>query len=278
MSRGMAILHGTFGRAALYELDRPMVTHVHREGHLIFHLAGPAAATVVAGEECELSGGWGAAISPWQPHDFRPGLPGTGSLLLVLYIQPPWFLEFGRDVRYAMRFGTSRIALDNGLRRLLGRLVNLLVEDDERGMLEGYLLELVSECFDRSWQWAPQRPPLPEALPCVRDFRVRNALRLMRQRLADEAGLDGIARDSGLSRAHFYKLFRQHLGITPNLYLNALRIEEALDRLVHTEDRITEIGLDLGFSTQASFTRFFVGNVGVAPTDYRRAARLAACA
>lgn len=35
---------------------------------------------------------------------------------------------------------------------------------------------------------------------------------------------------------------------------------------------MTEIGFDLGFSSQSAFTRFFSANVGMAPTDYRRAA------
>ena len=38
MSIAHAVAHGAFGRACLYELDRPMVPHAHREGHLIFHV------------------------------------------------------------------------------------------------------------------------------------------------------------------------------------------------------------------------------------------------
>ena len=43
MSIAHAVAHGAFGRACLYELDRPMVPHAHREGHLIFHVSGPVA-------------------------------------------------------------------------------------------------------------------------------------------------------------------------------------------------------------------------------------------
>jgi AraC-like DNA-binding protein len=87
--------------------------------------------------------------------------------------------------------------------------------------------------------------------------------------------LDTIARDVGLSRPHFYKLFRQHVGLTPNVYLNTLRMEAAISRLTTTSDAVTTIGLDLGFASQASFTRFFVSNVGIAPTDYRRTTHFA---
>jgi AraC-like DNA-binding protein len=39
---------------------------------------------------------------------------------------------------------------------------------------------------------------------------------------------------------------------------------------------VTDIGFDLGFSSQSVFTRVFAANVGMAPTDYRRAAQVLA--
>ena len=110
----------------------------------------------------------------------------------------------------------------------------------------------------------------------MRDFRIRNAIRLMSERVTDDCVLDRIARDAGLSRPHFYKLFRQNIGLTPNMYLNTLRLERSIDRLTRSADPVTSIGLDLGFASQASFTRFFSNNIGIAPTDYRRVSVLAA--
>ena len=60
------------------------------------------------------------------------------------------------------------------------------------------------------------------------------------------------------------------------MYLNTLRVERSIQRRTRGADPITSIGLDLGFASQASFTRFFSNNVGVAPTDYRRGSLLAA--
>jgi AraC-like DNA-binding protein len=51
-------------------------------------------------------------------------------------------------------------------------------------------------------------------------------------------------------------------------------MEKALDSLVTTESSIADIGFDLGFSSQSGFTHFFAANVGMAPTDYRRAAKV----
>ena len=96
----------------------------------------------------------------------------------------------------------------------------------------------------------------------------------MTERLGVEIALDDIARQSGLSRPHFYKLFRAQTGVTPNLYLNTLVMEKALENLVGGETSMNDIAFDLGFSSQSAFTRFFADNVGMAPTDYRRAAKV----
>ncbi len=72
MSVAHAVAHGAFGRACLYELDRPMVPHAHREGHLIFHVRGPAAKVVIDGRAYPLNPFEATAISPWQPHYFQP--------------------------------------------------------------------------------------------------------------------------------------------------------------------------------------------------------------
>ena len=84
--------------------------------------------------------------------------------------------------------------------------------------------------------------------------------------------MEEVARAVGLSRPHFFKLFKKQLGITPNVYLNTLRSERAIDDLVNTEKTVTNIASDLGYSSQASFTRFFSSNVGIAPSEYRRVA------
>ena len=104
--------------------------------------------------------------------------------------------------------------------------------------------------------------------------RVRKSIRLIQEGLGADLEFDDVARESGLSRPHFYKLFRSQTGVTPNLYLNTLLMERAIDVLVKTEKPVADIGFDLGFSSQSVFTRFFASNVGMAPTDYRRAAHV----
>jgi AraC-like DNA-binding protein len=276
MSTALAVHHGVFGRVALYNLDRSMAMHAHREGHLILHVEGPPASVRVEDVCYTLTEGQAVAISPWQPHNYQSDNPNQSSVFLTLYISPAWFLEASRRVSSSLRFGRNAVEVTEPIRRLVYRVTRCMLDDADETFIAGYLCELTQQCFDQSWQWVDEAANAVRGAPMVRDFRVRNSIRLMQQRLHDEVALDDIARDAGLSRPHFYKLFRQQVGITPNIYLNTLRMEAAIARLTTSFDHVTDIGLDLGFSSQASFTRFFIANVGIAPSDYRRVVRISA--
>ncbi len=141
------------------------------------------------------------------------------------------------------------------------------------GDLDGELRSLIDACFEQSSRQTDQ-PAGRRAFNGVTDFRVRKSIRLLQEASVADIELDAVARQSGLSRPHFYKLFRTQTGLTPNVFLNTLLMERALDKLVRSNSPVAEIGFDLGFPSQSGFTKFFASNVGMAPTDYRRAAHV----
>lgn len=72
-----------------------------------------------------------------------------------------------------------------------------------------------------------------------------------------------------VSEAHFIREFRATFGETPNRYLQRRRIERAMFMLRETELPITEICLEVGFTSLGTFSRTFRRIVGVTPTTYR---------
>ena len=270
MSTAVAVFHGAFGRVCLYSMDRAMVPHSHREGHLLFHLQGPAAALVVDGRPFPLSPGQAVAVSPWQMHYYKP-VEWPETLALVLYIRPGWFVDAARRATATLRFGRVGVEVTDPLARLVFSIANdLLGEDEADPRLEDRICVLTQAAFDQSWQWTERGPEFTgPALP-QRDWRIRKALRILQERIGEPCELDAVAREVGLSRPHFYKLFRAQIGATPNIYLNTLRMERAIERLSESQAAVSEIGLDLGFSSQASFSRFFIANGVVPPSAYRR--------
>jgi AraC-like DNA-binding protein len=269
MSRALAVFHGRFGRATVYQLNRPFNTHAHREGHLIFHVGGSPASIDVSEARWELTDDAVVAVNPWEPHNFVPTDYVNGAIFFVLYVNPEWFAPDAARA-HSLRFGRNFFKRTVTLDRHIRRTAALVCGAPSLSSLDCELRHLIDSCYDESWQRSEPVQDTRNAT-AVTDFRVRKS---MSESPGAEIELDSIAREAGLSRPHFYRLFRTQTGVTPNLYLNTLIMEQALDALVATEVPIADIGFDLGFSSQSGFTRFFAANVGMAPTEYRRAAKV----
>jgi len=268
MSRALAVFHGHFGRATVYQLNRPFNVHAHREGHLIFHIGGTPGSIEVLEQPYTLCEDTVVAVNPWEPHNFLPRDLAHGALFLVLYVNAEWFA----GVR-GLRFGCTKFRRTATLDRNIRAAAEMICGAPSLNGLDGKLRSLIDACHEESWrqEYASRQGYAGAA---VTDFRVRKSIRLLAQGIGAEIELDAIAREAGLSRPHFYKLFRTQTGVTPHLYVNTLLMEKALDSLVATEASIADIGFDLGFSSQSAFAHFFASNVGMAPTDYRRAAKV----
>jgi AraC-like DNA-binding protein len=104
------------------------------------------------------------------------------------------------------------------------------------------------------------------------DTRIRRAIALLRAHPNKELNMDDLANQVGLSRSRFYDLFQLCTGFSPRAYLDMLCVETAISRLSYGRGKIAEVAAELGFSAQSNFTRFFLNQVGVPPSEYRRAA------
>lgn len=273
MSEAVAVRHGAFGRACLYTMDRTMVSHAHREGHLLFHVHGEPGEVYVNGRGIPLGPGRAVAVNPWQAHYYNQVVPGEPALVLVLYIRPGWFWNAVGSSTFALRFGRPDIEVSGEIARLID-ISLMLGRDQNDHAINEWLLALTQSCFEKSWRGKNT----VDRFASVRDFRLRKAIDLLEQSVCEPVKLDRIARETGLSRPHFYKMFHLQVGVTPNIYLNSLRMERAIERLTRTTEAIASIGFDLGFSSQASFSRFFIANGVVPPSAYRRSAQIACSA
>jgi CheY-like chemotaxis protein len=81
-----------------------------------------------------------------------------------------------------------------------------------------------------------------------------------------------VAAHIGLSERHLTRCFNTELGMTPITYLNRYRVRQAKLLLENGDKGITEIAVDVGFSSNAYFSRVFHDEVGLSPRDYVRSA------
>jgi len=81
--------------------------------------------------------------------------------------------------------------------------------------------------------------------------------------------LEDIAKNFGLSKFHFLRLFKEFTGMTPYRYMIIERINAAKKLLQTSEMKISEISLMVGFADESNFIRTFKSVSGVTPQAYR---------
>lgn len=102
---------------------------------------------------------------------------------------------------------------------------------------------------------------------------VAAAIAYLRQHFQESVRMSDLVRHVGFSRARMFDMFKAQTGLTPNDYLQRLRIEKAQEQLKQTNLSVTEIGLATGFSTGQYFSTVFGRYTGVSPTRFRKGAR-----
>lgn len=273
MSDAIAVHHGAYGRCGLYSLNKPLPKHAHLESHLIFLLSGQTAQTKIDDEVYAFDTETVIAVNPLQPHTGEFGRGGVDNLVVVMYIKPEWFEQMAGEERQPVRFSRNSFSVTVEIKSLLSQVNGLIRESNTPSIhsaLQTVIYRLTSECLQQSAGF--DKTLAGESLQSSRDSRIEKSLRLIHHHLKDDVPPEHIASEVGLSRPHFYKLFREQVGVTPCVYQNTLKINAAIERLTNSDMPVNTIGHELGFSSPASFSRFFAANVGIPPVAYRRVA------
>lgn len=85
--------------------------------------------------------------------------------------------------------------------------------------------------------------------------------------------IDGVARAAAMSPFHFIRQFRALFGETPHQLSIQARLERAKHLLALGDKSVTDVCMEVGFSSLGSFSALFARRVGTPPSAYRRRAR-----
>lgn len=271
MTAAYAFREGAFGQAIVLEASSDLVAHSHSESQIVFWLGGSRARANVGTDEVEYSENVGLATNANQSHDMTLLDHNGPAVFLVFMISRNWLNERRRMTGRPFVFPSSKIPIDAGLRQACWQVLDLILYAREsQQSLDELVEQLIIATIDAVIRERSSDPKL--LLPPLLDPRLRAAITLMRQHVCEKFALDEIASRVGLSRAHLFTLFRDQLNTTPQVFWSAVRVEEAMRRLISKGESLTSVALDLGFSAPGNFSRFFKEHTGVTPSTFRRAA------
>ena len=138
------------------------------------------------------------------------------------------------------------------------------------------VLERISEmmfvdALRRYVEWMPQEST--GWLAGLRDRNVGRALSLIHEYPARPWTIDKLADEIALSRSAFHERFMRLIGQAPMQYLAQWRMQVAANLLRQSRAPVVSIALDVGYESEAAFSRAFKRMVGMPPATWRRIQR-----
>ncbi len=222
MSTALRIAHGTFGRVALLDMDRPLVRHAHPHCHVLLKVEGADTQFMVGDRIHPLTAQTAVLVNGWQPHSYvhDPARPRT--VILALYIEPEWLMAFrpGWAASGAPGFfGHPSGDVSPRIRSLAMNLAaDMMARPDAQVAHESALSELMIAVIERFTPWRSFPASIREMNVRADDWRIRRVAASMRHGARRDAALDTFAKEAGLSRAHFFRLFESSIGVPPKVY------------------------------------------------------------
>lgn len=98
---------------------------------------------------------------------------------------------------------------------------------------------------------------------------IERALIHIEDHLQQSLTVESVANTFNMSKYYFHRLFSAMMGCSLNQYILSRRLNASLTFIQNKNRSLTDIAYQMGFGTQASFTRAFKRQYGVAPSSLK---------
>lgn len=256
---------------------RQIGRHAHRQWEISMVLLGKGERTIGDLTE-EIREGEIIFIPPDIPHEWKFDPEATdpeGNIANISVFFEEEFLEGFETLLPELRDSASRVrhmtmamsySGDAG-ERIRGLLLGM------RGLTARGRLPLMADLLDAISNAKEGRTAGSGRLLSKAEERMERIRVFCACNYAREISLGEIAAYAGMNRSSFCTFMRRHTGMNFSEYINSIRLDRAIVRVVQTDDRISAIAYDAGFTTPSYFNRLFLARYGTTPRAFREESR-----
>lgn len=98
---------------------------------------------------------------------------------------------------------------------------------------------------------------------------IHDVLGYIKAHLSEDMCLKKLADHASVSKFHFCKTFKKHMGLPPLRYVNVMRIDEAKRLLLKHDLNVSDVAMQVGFNDLSSFSKHFKRLTGMSPSTFK---------
>lgn len=214
-------------------------------------------------------------ISSGQLHKGYPveNNPCAIELVNIAFIEEylePFFNIYGKE-QFLNFFSNHVIEVPQGrydyIKTLLQKMIDEHNSVDElsKVLVKAYFNELISFFVRCAKNYCPKINEVNDS-----DKLISEAVKYIYYNFNKDLSLDDISKKFNLSKSYFSRRFKALTGFGYKEYVTSVRLKEACDMLLNTNQSITEIAEKCGFNDSNYFGDAFRKVKGVSPNKYRK--------
>ena len=173
----------------------------------------------------------------------------------ILYdtlMDTPNFVKTNKSSKYLELYKKLRKYFDSGL-------------EDDKIIIHSLILELIYTLSKDS-----QKLFFRESIKSSNYKVIETTINYIKTNLTSDLSLETVSEFAGFSPIHFHNCFKASTGKTLHEYVEEQRIKKAANMLITTNNTLTQIAYECGFSSQSYFSYAFKRKMQLTPREYAR--------
>lgn len=156
---------------------------------------------------------------------------------------------------------------DVAINQIIARMIFLFTENHpSKDIFANFMLK---ELIIRLMQTEARKLLIEETELHQQDSRLAYAIKFIREHLHDPLSIDLLSKKACMSQTHFFRSFKNELGISPVDFVNNERIKLAKSLLRTPGKSINDVCYASGFNNVSYFNKMFKRATGATPSEYR---------
>ena len=98
--------------------------------------------------------------------------------------------------------------------------------------------------------------------------QIEKAIKYIDENFKSHPSVDEIAKNVGMSKYHFIRVFKDYVGLTPQQFLHSVTLNYAKEHIKESKS-ILDSSLDIGLSSSSRLHELFVNLIGVTPKEWK---------